>query len=139
MMPSAVPETIPFAEADASFVYFAQPGKWWSIHLEVHLAGRVDPERLLSAARAACERHPMARARMVPFQRGERAYRWEIQEAAGAPELEIVDCVQERVSRAGARACARDGSTARFRPTLQAGAPARSRWRCADPRASPTP
>ncbi len=92
MTSSAVHETIPFSEPDAGFVYFAQPGRWWSIHMEFHLTGRVDAERLLSAVRAACERHPMARARMAPHQEGERAYRWEIPDRVSMPELELVEC-----------------------------------------------
>jgi NRPS condensation-like uncharacterized protein len=63
--------------------------------MEVHLAGRLDPERLLSAARAACERHPLARAHMISFEPGDRTYEWQIQDDATPPPLEVVDCVDE--------------------------------------------
>src|SRR5579871_5086245 len=92
MSPTCGPRTAPLTEPDAGFMYFAQPGRWWSIHLEVHLVGRLDPGRLRAAALAACRRHPLARARVLPVRRGDRAYRWEIQEHPSAPALDVVDC-----------------------------------------------
>jgi NRPS condensation-like uncharacterized protein len=96
MTSTAVPETFPLTESDAGFVYFAQPGKSLSIHMEFHLTGRLDSERLLSATQVACERHPIARARMIPFSRGDRVYTWEIQDEVGRPDIHVVDCPDER-------------------------------------------
>jgi NRPS condensation-like uncharacterized protein len=96
-------ETTPFTEADAGFAYLARPGRSLCIQAEIHLAGRMDPERLSRAARIACERHPMARAQRAPFQKGDRFYRWEIQREV-VPDLEIVECVEEGdLARARAR------------------------------------
>ncbi len=95
MTDNAAPDTTSLTEADAGFVYFARPGRPLSIHMEVHLAGRLDPERLLSAARAACERHPLTRAHMIPFEPGDRTYEWQIQDDATPPPLEIVACADE--------------------------------------------
>jgi NRPS condensation-like uncharacterized protein len=92
MTASATPDTIPLTEADAGFVYFPRAGKCWSIHLEIHLTGRIDPDRLRSAALLACERHPIARARILPLEKGDRGFRWGVQEQPSPPELEIVEC-----------------------------------------------
>lgn len=89
------PRSTPFTEADAGFAYFAQPGESICIQAEIHFTGRLDPERLLGAAQAACRRHPMARARRAPLRKGDRAYRWEILDEA-TPDLEIVECLDER-------------------------------------------
>ncbi len=93
---SGVSRVTPLNESDASFIYLAQPGESWSIQMEVHLAGRLEPERLLSAARAACERHPLARARLAPFRARDRVYRWEIQDEVSLPVLEVLDYTDER-------------------------------------------
>jgi NRPS condensation-like uncharacterized protein len=93
---TAAPMTIALTEADAGFVYFSLPGTSMGIHLEVHVSGRLQPERLLSAARAACERHPIARASMIPLQRGDRVYRWKLHDRVTLPYLEVMDCADER-------------------------------------------
>jgi NRPS condensation-like uncharacterized protein len=49
-----------------------------------------------SAARSTCERHPIARARRLPLQPGERAYRWEVADRAVAPDVEVAECDDER-------------------------------------------
>ncbi len=77
-------------------MYFEQPGEPWSIHVEIHVAGRLDPERLLSSARVACERHPMARVRLAPFSPRDHTYRWEVQDHVDPPDLEVVACVDEQ-------------------------------------------
>lgn len=93
---SGVPRVTPLSESDASFIYLAQPGEPWSIQMEIHLTGRLEPERLLSAARVACERHPLARARLAPFRARDRVYKWEIQDEVSLPTLEALDFVDER-------------------------------------------
>lgn len=93
---SGVSRVTPLSESDASFIYLEQPGEPWSIQQEVHLTGRLEPERLLSAARAACERHPLARARLAPFRARDRVYKWEIQDQVSLPALEVLDYADER-------------------------------------------
>jgi NRPS condensation-like uncharacterized protein len=66
----------------------------WSIHFEVRVAGRLDPDRLAGAVAAAAARHPIARARLATWRGSDFGYRWEIADTLDAP-LTIVDCADE--------------------------------------------
>lgn len=55
-----------------------------SVHIEIRVSGRVDEGQLRSAIRVAVGQHPIARARLVPAQRGAKTLSWEI-----LPELQF--------------------------------------------------
>ena len=89
----------------------------WGVHFEVGLTGRVAPDHLMRAIRAAANRHPIARARLVPASRSDLGHRWEIPDELDPVPLTIVLCRD-----AGSLAAAREslfGTT----PSLQDGPP----------------
>lgn len=88
-------ELKPLSEVDASFLYLERPGEPWSIHLEIRVSGQLDAERVLDAARVACERHPILRARMLGFRWWDRTYRWEIGTESRSPELTVLEVGDE--------------------------------------------
>lgn len=63
----------------------------WSVHLEVCVPGRLDPERLAGAASQATMRHPMMRARLARFRDYDRRCSWEIADEPAHVPLEVVN------------------------------------------------
>lgn len=71
---------------DELYLHLDREEEPWSVHVEIRVEGRLDPDRLRDATRAAALRHPIARARLAPSQATDVSYRWEI-----ADELEEID------------------------------------------------
>jgi NRPS condensation-like uncharacterized protein len=85
-------ESARLTEEDELFLRLDRPGEPWSVHAEVWVAGRLDPERLRSAIALATERHPMSRASLSA---GDGDRFWEIADRVEAPLREVVDCAGE--------------------------------------------
>ncbi len=81
---------------DAAFLNVERPQDPWSIHVELHLEGHIDEQRLEAAIRHAEKLHPMARARLQPYGAGSRSYHWEIAEQADVMPLRVVDVTTEK-------------------------------------------
>jgi NRPS condensation-like uncharacterized protein len=62
-----------------------------AIQFEVRVSGRLDPDRLSAAMRAAVARHPLARARLAPASVGALRVDWQVPPAADHLALEITD------------------------------------------------
>jgi NRPS condensation-like uncharacterized protein len=73
-----------------------ESGGPWNIQLEVGISGRLDELRLGEAVALACTRHPMARARMAPWEGRDRAYAWEIPEKLDLEPLRVADAADDR-------------------------------------------
>ena len=80
---------------DELFLHLDHREEPWVVHLEVRVAGRLDPDRLAAAVVAAADRHPIARARLASWCGSDCSLRWEIADRLDTP-LTIVDCVDER-------------------------------------------
>ncbi|MGW0118700.1 condensation protein [Streptomyces sp. NPDC003327] len=77
-----------------------------SVHIEVHLPGRLDPERLRAAFRRALLAHPRVLTREVPGRRIRRSFAWEL---TGEPDVDPVSLAgRGAAALAGARARALD-------------------------------
>jgi NRPS condensation-like uncharacterized protein len=92
----AEPACVPFNVADEAVHLLDSPTEAWSIHLEARFAGRLDDDRLRAAVSSALARHPMARARKLPWRRTDHQYEWRIEPAPDLDPLTIVDCPDER-------------------------------------------
>ena len=64
----------------------------WTVHYELELRQRLDPERLVDAIRAAAARHPLARARLASWRFQDRDYFWEIADELEHVPLCVVVC-----------------------------------------------
>jgi NRPS condensation-like uncharacterized protein len=93
--PVASPTSVPLNLLDEHFLNLDQEHEPWGIQLEVSVGGRVEPERLSEAIRAAARRHPIARARLASWEPSDLAYRWEIAEALDEVPLTVAACPQE--------------------------------------------
>lgn len=76
-------------EEDELFLRLDRPGEPWSVHAEVWVGGRLDPEALRSAIGAAMGRHPMSRASLSA---GDGDRHWTIADEIEAPVPEVVEC-----------------------------------------------
>jgi NRPS condensation-like uncharacterized protein len=86
---------VPLSLLDELFLNLDQEREPWGVHLEVRIGGRLDPAALAEAIRAAALRHPMARARLAPWQGSDRSYRWQIADELGDVPLTVVECGDE--------------------------------------------
>ncbi|MHB8464492.1 MAG: hypothetical protein ACYDH6_14620 [Acidimicrobiales bacterium] len=97
--------TVPFTVADLAVLYREASGDPWNAILEVGTSGALDEERLRAAVKAACMRHPMARARCDTDPLRSTAPRWTIPEELDLDPMEV-------------RVCPDEGSLARLREQL---------------------
>ncbi|MFD3725123.1 condensation protein [Streptomyces sp. NPDC058671] len=77
-----------------------------SVHIEVHLPGRLDPVRLRTAFQQALLTHPRVLAREVPGRRHRRSFAWEL---TGRPDTDPVNFAgrgPDALAQARARALA---------------------------------
>lgn len=80
-------QRIPFPTVDEISRHTLTEGEPENIHIEVHLPGRLDPERLRKAVRDALGRHPRALVRQAPGRWWHRSYEWELTQE---PEIDPV-------------------------------------------------
>jgi NRPS condensation-like uncharacterized protein len=92
----AEPWCVPFNEADEAVHLLDSPTEAWSIHLEARFAGRLDDDRLRAAVAAGLARHPMARARKLPWRWTDHQYEWQIEPVPDLDPLTVVDCPDDR-------------------------------------------
>ncbi|HWC09878.1 MAG TPA: hypothetical protein VG455_01510, partial [Acidimicrobiales bacterium] len=90
------PGCVPFNVADEAVHLLDSPTEAWSIHLEARFGGRLDDDRLRAAVGAALARHPMARARKLPWRWTDHQYEWQIEPVPDLDPLTVVDCPDER-------------------------------------------
>jgi NRPS condensation-like uncharacterized protein len=83
---------MPVSPLDQALFHFDQGPTPWSVHFEVRVPGRLDDERVAAAATAAANRHPTARARLLPHRRRDRRLHWEIPDRVDHVALDVVDC-----------------------------------------------
>ncbi|MGW0843145.1 condensation protein [Streptomyces sp. NPDC002787] len=81
------PVRIPFPVVDEVSRHCLQEEEPETVHIEVHLPGRLDPDRLRTAFTAALHRHPRILMREAPGRWYSRRYEWELTEE---PEVEVV-------------------------------------------------
>ncbi|MEU7072192.1 condensation protein [Streptomyces narbonensis] len=75
-----------------------------SVHIEVHLPGRLAPERLRAAFRQALLAHPRALMREVPGRRHLRSFAWELTDGPDGEPVSFVGRGPDALARARARA-----------------------------------
>ncbi|WP_405893589.1 condensation protein [Streptomyces sp. NBC_00104] len=81
------PVRIPFPVVDEVSRHCLQEEEPETVHIEVHLPGRLDPDRLRTAFTAALRTHPRILMREAPGRWYRRRYEWELTEE---PEVEVV-------------------------------------------------
>ncbi|MFJ7047715.1 condensation protein [Streptomyces sp. NPDC101112] len=81
------PVRIPFPVVDEVSRHCLQEEEPETVHIEVHLPGRLDPDRLREAFTEALHRHPRILMRQAPAHWYSRRYEWELTKD---PEVEVV-------------------------------------------------
>lgn len=97
---------IPFPVTDEVSRHCLSDDEPETVHIEVHLPGRLDPERLRTAFRRALLTHPRVLVREVPGRRFRQSFAWE---PTGEPDCDPVDFPRpgpDALGRARARALA---------------------------------
>ncbi|MFG2644741.1 condensation protein [Streptomyces sp. NPDC048370] len=95
---------IPFPVVDEVSRHCLSDDEPESVHIEVHLPGRVDPARLRAAFQRALLTHPRVLMREVPGRRHRRSFAWEL---TGEPDSDPVSFAgrgPDALARARARA-----------------------------------
>jgi NRPS condensation-like uncharacterized protein len=87
--------SVPLNRLDELFLNLDHGQEPWNVHFEVRARGRLDADRLAEAIRAAALIHPLARARLAPWQYSDRGYRWEIADALVDVPMEIAECADD--------------------------------------------
>jgi NRPS condensation-like uncharacterized protein len=80
---------------DELYLHLDRRDEPWVVHVEVRVDGRLDAERLARALAGAVERHPIARARLGPWQPLDVGYTWDILEQLSEVPFRIADCPDE--------------------------------------------
>ncbi|MFD3534621.1 condensation protein [Streptomyces sp. NPDC058664] len=75
-----------------------------SVHMEVHLPGRLDPVRLRAAFRRALLAHPRVLAREVPDRGHRRSFAWELTGGPDSDPVSFAGSGPDALARARARA-----------------------------------
>ncbi|MEU9730319.1 condensation protein [Streptomyces sp. NPDC048002] len=78
---------VPFPVVDEVARHCFQEEEPETVHIEVHLPGQVDPDRLRAAFVEALRRHPRVLMREAPGRWYRRRYEWEL---TGEPDVEVV-------------------------------------------------
>ncbi|MGY5123827.1 condensation protein [Streptomyces nigrescens] len=79
---------VPFPVVDEISRHCLDEGRPETVHIEVHLPGRVDPARLRAAFHRALARHPRILMRQAPVRWWHRRYIWQL---TAAPDTDPVD------------------------------------------------
>ncbi|MET7472903.1 condensation protein [Streptomyces sp. NPDC005648] len=85
--PARQPARIPFPVVDEVSRHCLQEEEPETVHIEIHLPGRLDRERLRTAFVAALRRHPRILMREAPGGWFRRRYEWEL---TAEPDVEVV-------------------------------------------------
>ena len=85
--PARPPARIPFPVVDEVARHCLQEEEPETVHIEVHLPGRLDRERLRSAFTEALRRHPRILMREAAGHWYRRRYEWEL---TAEPDVEVV-------------------------------------------------
>ncbi|WP_432122029.1 condensation protein [Streptomyces sp. S1] len=104
--PDREPPRVPFPVADEIARHCADPREPNTVHLEIHLPGRIEPDRLREAFGRALSRHPralMRERRRGPFA---RRYEWELTDRPRADVALFPPCAPGALARARERALA---------------------------------
>ncbi|MFJ5934425.1 condensation protein [Streptomyces sp. NPDC093071] len=104
--PDREPPRVPFPVADEIARHCADAREPNTVHLEIHLPGRIEPDRLREAFGRALARHPralMRERRRGPFA---RRYEWELTDRPRADVVLFPPCAPGALARARERALA---------------------------------
>ncbi|WP_051370567.1 condensation protein [Streptomyces sp. 142MFCol3.1] len=85
--PARPPLRVPFPVVDEVARHCLQEEEPETVHIEVHLPGRLEPERLRAAFAEALRRHPRILMREAPRPWYRRRYEWEL---TCEPDLDVV-------------------------------------------------
>ncbi|WP_371597809.1 condensation protein [Streptomyces sp. NBC_00564] len=85
--PVGPPVRVPFPVVDEVSRHCLQEAEPETVHIEVHLPGRLDPARLRSVFTEALRRHPRILMREAPGPWYRRRYEWELTDG---PDVEVV-------------------------------------------------
>ncbi|MFE5486047.1 condensation protein [Streptomyces sp. NPDC056527] len=95
---------IPFPTVDEVSRHCLDDDEPESVHIEVHLPGRLDPARLRVAFRRALLAHPRALMREVPGRRHRRSFAWELTDRPDGDPVSLAGRGLDALARARTRA-----------------------------------
>ncbi|RXK49063.1 hypothetical protein [Halorientalis pallida] len=92
---SPMTETVPFTPLEEAIFYIERMHGPWNVQFEVETTARIDADRLRAAVIAACNAHPLARARKRPHDETDRRCHWAIPDAIADLPPETVTVVDD--------------------------------------------
>ncbi|MGW0733755.1 condensation protein [Streptomyces sp. NPDC002851] len=97
---------VPFPVVDEIARHCLQEDEPETVHIEVHLSGRVDVDRLTRAFTEALKRHPRILMREAPGRWYRRRYEWELTPGPDVPVVSVPEPGADALKRARVRALA---------------------------------
>lgn len=88
--------TVPFTYLDDALMMYDTAEHPMTVHVELHVEGRLDPRLLRFALAEAAQRHPLARARVLPARATDRHWSFQVERSYQLDPLTEVDCPTER-------------------------------------------
>lgn len=95
-MSTLLPSRLPLSLAEELFLGLDGPGEPGTMHVEIRVAGSLDPGRLETAARTAAGRHPMTRVALASRRRLLRPPLWSSTAPPTADLVRTRDCEDDR-------------------------------------------
>jgi NRPS condensation-like uncharacterized protein len=86
---------IPFNVLDESFVHMDDPVQPPTVQMEARVASRLDDGRVRAALGAAAQRHPLARARVLPWRGRDPHPEWQVDEFPQLDSLRVLEVDDE--------------------------------------------
>ncbi|NEB74191.1 condensation protein, partial [Streptomyces sp. SID14478] len=81
------PGALPFPTVDEIARHCLQDDEPETVHIEIHVSGRLDPDRLTTAFTRALRRHPRILMREAPRRWYTSRYTWELTDAPDVPPV----------------------------------------------------
>jgi NRPS condensation-like uncharacterized protein len=85
-------QTATLTVLDELYLHLNREEEPFSVHMEIHVEGRIDATRFQAAVREAALRHPIARARLADARATDVRYRWEIVDELASIDLQEIEC-----------------------------------------------
>jgi NRPS condensation-like uncharacterized protein len=82
---------VPFNILDEAFAHIDDPTQPLTVQIEARVPDRLDDDRIRAALGVAASRHPLARARVLPWQGGDPHPEWQVDDVPQLDPLRVVE------------------------------------------------
>ncbi|MGH4021035.1 MAG: condensation domain-containing protein [Pseudonocardiaceae bacterium] len=84
--------SLPLTLLDEAILHLQEARSQWNVQLELGTDHHVDEATLRQAVLSCCRRHPLARARLAPWEQRDNSYRWDVADELDLDPVRVADC-----------------------------------------------